>query len=192
MGATTPSVTMGRIILFEEKNFQGRSYECSSDCSDIHLHLSRCSSCRVENGCFVLYDRSNFVGNQVFLKKGEYSDLARVGTVTGVGAVALDTVRSCRLIPMHRGQFRVKIYELENFGGQMQELLEDCESLQDRLSMSDCQSCTVLEGHWLLFEQPNFRGRVIYVRPGEHKSLRESGLSSVSKISSIRRIMDVC
>lgn len=74
----------------------------------------------------------------------------------------------------------------------MQELLEDCESLQDRLYMSDCQSCNVLEGHWLLFEQPNFRGRVIYVRPGEHKSLRESGLSGVTKISSVRRIMDVC
>ncbi|XP_061696256.1 gamma-crystallin M3-like [Syngnathoides biaculeatus] len=192
MVATTTSITMGRIIFFEEKNFQGRSYECSSDCSDIHLHLSRCSSCRVENGCFVLYDRSNFIGNQVFLRRGEYSDLMRVGTMTGVGAVMMDTVRSCRLIPMHRGQFRVKIYELENFGGQMQELLEDVESLQDRLYMSDCQSCNVLEGHWLLFEQPNFRGRVIYVKPGEHRSLRESGLSSVMKISSIKRIMDVC
>ncbi|XP_061540931.1 gamma-crystallin M3-like [Phyllopteryx taeniolatus] len=192
MVATTTSITMGRIIFFEEKNFQGRSYECSSDCSDIHLHLSRCSSCRVENGCFVLYDRSNFIGNQVFLRRGEYSDLMRVGSMTGVGAAMMDTVRSCRLIPMHRGQFRVKIYELENFGGQMQELLEDCESLQDRLYMSDCQSCNVLEGHWLLFEQPNFRGRVIYVKPGEHRSLRESSLSSVMKISSIKRIMDVC
>ncbi|XP_077568790.1 gamma-crystallin M3-like [Stigmatopora nigra] len=192
MIATSTGIIMGKITLFEEKNFQGRSYECSSDCSDIHLHLSRCSSCRVENGCFVLYDRSNFIGNQVFLKRGEYPDLMRVGSMTGVGAVVMDTVRSCRLIPMHRGQFRVKIYEQENFGGQMQELLEDCENLQDRLHMSDCQSCNVTEGHWLLFEQPNFRGRVIYVRPGEHRSLRESSLSNVMRISSIRRIMDMC
>ncbi|XP_054643263.1 gamma-crystallin M3-like [Dunckerocampus dactyliophorus] len=192
MVAKTTSVTMGRIIFFEEKNFQGRSYECSSDCSDIHLHLNRCNSCRVENGCFVLYDRSNFMGNQIFLRRGEYSDMLRIGSIVGMGTVMMDTVRSCRLIPMHRGQFRMRIYELENFTGQMQELLEDCESLQDRLYMSDCQSCNVMEGHWLLFEQPNFRGRMIYVRPGEHRSLRESGMSNIMRISSIRRITDVC
>lgn len=74
----------------------------------------------------------------------------------------------------------------------MHELLDDCESLQERLYMSDCQSCNVLEGHWLLFEQPNFRGRMMYVKPGEHRSLRDLGLSNMMRISSIRRITDTC
>ena len=86
----------------------------------------------------------------------------------------------------------MKIYERENLTGQMHELLEDCESLQDRLFMSDCQSCNVLEGHFLLFEQPNFRGRMVYVKPGEYKNLREMGLTNMMRISSIRRIIDVC
>ncbi|XP_008298759.1 gamma-crystallin M3-like isoform X2 [Stegastes partitus] len=187
---------MGRIIFYEERNFQGRNYECSSDCSDIHTHLSRCNSCRVDSGCFMVYDRPSFMGNQVFLRRGEYPDIQRLGSMMGMmgmsGMTMMDSIRSCRMIPMHRGQFRMKIYERENFAGKMHELMEDCESLQERLYMSDCQSCSVMDGHWLIFEQPNFRGRMMYVRPGEYRSLREMGMSNMMRISSIRRIMDMC
>ncbi|XP_054479742.1 gamma-crystallin M3-like [Anoplopoma fimbria] len=182
-----------QIIFYEERNFQGRSYDCSSDCSDIHMHLNRCNSCRVENGCFVAYDHPNFMGNQVFLKRGEYSDFQRIGSMMGMmGMAMMDTVRSCRMIPMHRGQFRMKVYERENYSGQMHELMDDCESLQDRYSMSDCQSCNVMDGHWLMFEQPNYRGRMMYVRQGEYRNFRETGPSNITRISSIRRITDNC
>ncbi|XP_036072317.1 gamma-crystallin M3 [Oryzias melastigma] len=181
------------IIFYEERNFQGRSYECSSDCSDIHMHLNRCNSCRVDSGCFVVYERPNFMGNQIFLRRGEYSDFQRMGSTMGMtGMAMMESVRSCRVIPMHRGQFRMRIYERENFGGQMQELMEDCESLQERYSMSDCQSCNVMEGHWLMFEQPNFRGRMVYLRPGEYRSLRDMSTSNITRSSSVRRVMDAC
>lgn len=92
-----------QITFYEEKNFQGRSYECSTDCNDIHMHLNRCNSCRVDNGCFVVYDRSNFLGNQVFLRRGDYPDLQRIGTMTGMMGIAMmDSIRSCRMIPMVR------------------------------------------------------------------------------------------
>ncbi|AWP00768.1 putative gamma-crystallin M3-like [Scophthalmus maximus] len=185
---------MGKITFFEERNFQGRSYECNSDCTDIHMHLSRCNSCRVDNGCFVVFDRTTFMGNQVFLRRGEYPDLQRMGSMMGMmgmmGMTMMDTIRSCRLIPMHRGQFRMRIYERENMGGQQHELMDDCESLQDRFFMSECQSCNVMEGHWLMFEQPNYRGRMVYVKPGEYRNFRE--FSNIMRVSSIKRIMDVC
>ncbi|XP_029923379.1 gamma-crystallin M3-like [Myripristis murdjan] len=184
---------MGRIIFYEDRNFQGRSYDCSSDCSDLGMHLSRCNSCRVENGCFVVYDRSNFMGNQIFLRRGEYSDVLRMGSMMSMGTMGMatmETIRSCRMIPMYRGQFRMRIYERENFGGQMHEVMEDCESLQDRYRMSDCQSCNVMDGHWLMFEQPNYRGRMMYLRPGEYRTMRD--ISNVMRFSSIRRITDVC
>ncbi|KAM9766951.1 gamma-crystallin M3-like [Menidia menidia] len=187
------TVNMGRIIFYEERNFQGRTYESSSDCSDLNMHLNRCNSCRVDSGCFVVYDRPNFMGNQVLLRRGDYSDFQRMGSMMGMmGMAMLDTIRSCRMIPMQRGQFRMRIYEREGFGGQMHELMEDCESLQDRFNMSDCQSCNVMDGHWLMFEQTNFRGRMTYVRPGEYRSLRDTGMSNLMRISSIRRIMDMC
>lgn len=86
----------------------------------------------------------------------------------------------------------MRIYERENFGGQMHELLDDCDNMMDRFRMSECQSCNVTDGHWLMFEQPNYRGRMVYLRPGEYRNLREMSPSSLSRFSSIRRITDAC
>ncbi|XP_033471670.2 gamma-crystallin M3-like [Epinephelus lanceolatus] len=174
----------GKIIFYEDKNFQGRSYETSSDCADMASHLSRCHSCRVESGCFMVYDQPNYMGNQYFMRRGEYSDYQRM---MGFG----DCIRSCRMIPMHKGAYRVRLYERENFGGQMYELMDDCDNIQDRYHMSDCQSCNVMDGHWLMYEQPHYRGRMMYLRPGEYRSFREMGYDG-SRFSSIRRITDSC
>uniref|UniRef100_A0A8B9K7G4 Gamma-crystallin M3-like n=1 Tax=Astyanax mexicanus TaxID=7994 RepID=A0A8B9K7G4_ASTMX len=164
-------------------NFQGRSYECSSDCSDMSVYLSRCSSCRVESGCFMVYDRPNYMGNQFFLRRGEYSDYMSMGMS--------DSIRSCRLIPQHRGSFTMRVYERESYGGQMHELMDDCDSFRDRLRMSDCQSCQVMDGHWLMYEQPHYRGRMMYMRPGEYRSFRNLGMSNF-RFSSARRITEMC
>ncbi|XP_049608330.1 gamma-crystallin M3-like [Syngnathus scovelli] len=182
----TNTMTMGRIIFYEDRNFQGRSYETSSDCSELTTYLSRCNSCRVESGLFMVYEKPNFKGHQVLVRRGEYPDSQRL-----MGISMSDCIRSSRMIPLHRGQFRVRIYEKENFGGQMHELTDDCDNV-DRLRMSDCQSCNVMEGHWLMFEQPNFRGRMLYLKPGEHRNLRELGASNIIRLSSIRRITDTC
>ena len=87
--------SMSRITFYEDKNFQGRSYESSSDCPDMTSYLSKCHSCRVESGCFMAYDRSNYMGNQYFMKRGEYSDYQRMNGFS-------DCIRSCRMIPMVR------------------------------------------------------------------------------------------
>ncbi|XP_056261671.1 gamma-crystallin M3-like [Seriola aureovittata] len=175
---------MGKIIFYEDRNFQGRSYECTSDCPDMSSFLSRCQSCRVERGCFMVYDRPNFMGNQHFMRRGEYADYM---SMMGMS----DCIRSCRMIPMHRGQFRMKIYERENFQGQMQELMEDCENVMERFGMSNFMSCNVMDGHWLMYEQPNFRGRMMYMRPGEYKNFSSMGMGSI-RFMSMRRIMDAC
>nr|pir gamma-crystallin M2-2 - Petenia splendida x Cichlasoma synspilum [Petenia splendida x Cichlasoma synspilum]AAA50961.1 gamma-crystallin M2-2, gamma M2-2 [teleostean fish, hybrid of Petenia splendida and Cichlasoma synspilum, Peptide, 172 aa] [teleost fish] len=169
---------MGKVIFYEDRNFQGRSYETSSDCADMSSYLSRCHSCRVESGCFMVYDRTNYMGNQFFAWRGEYSDYQRM---------MRDCIRSCRMIPMHRGQFRMRIYERENFGGQMYEM-DDCDNMMDRYRMSDCQSCHVMDGHWLMYEQPHY-GRMMYLRPGEYRSFRDMGMSGM-RFMSMRRIMD--
>uniref|UniRef100_A0A3Q1FBQ9 Gamma-crystallin M3-like n=2 Tax=Acanthochromis polyacanthus TaxID=80966 RepID=A0A3Q1FBQ9_9TELE len=178
------SMGMGKIIFYEDRNFQGRSYECMSDCSDMSSYLSRCQSCRVESGCFVVYERPNYMGQQYFLRRGEYSDYQRLMGLS-------DCIRSCRMIPMYKGNYRIRIYERENFGGQMSELMDDCDNIQDRYRMSDCMSAHVMDGHWLMYEQPHFRGRMIYLRPGEYRSFREMGYDNW-RFSSVRRITESC
>ena len=180
---------MNKIIFYEEKNFQGRSYECMSDCPDMSSYMNRCHSCRVERGCFMVYDRTNFMGNQFFMRRGEYADYM---SMMGMS----DCIRSCRMIPMHRGSYRMKIYERENFQGQMHEVMEDCENIMDRYSMSNFMSCNVMEGQWLMYEQAHYRGRMMYMRPGEYRNIMSMGSSSMGsssmRVMSMKRIMDSC
>ncbi|KAG5283560.1 hypothetical protein AALO_G00043400 [Alosa alosa] len=113
----------------------------------------------------MINDRSNFMGNQYFMKRGKYSDYMRMMGMR-------DCIRSCRMIAMHRGQFRKRIYEKEN-------------------AQADGGLCHVMDGHWLMYEQPHFRGRMMYMRPGEYISFREMGMSNM-RFQSMRRIMDSC
>ncbi len=36
--------------------------------------------------------------------------------------------------------------------GQMYEMMDDCDNIMDRYRMSHCQSCHVMDGHWLMYE----------------------------------------
>lgn len=87
-----------QIIFYEDKNFQGRSYECSNDCTDLHSYFSRCNSIRVESGCFMIYERPNFMGHQYFMRRGEYPDYQRWMGFSSC-------IRSCRMIPVVSGQY---------------------------------------------------------------------------------------
>ncbi|XP_036436807.1 gamma-crystallin M2-like [Colossoma macropomum] len=176
---------MGKVIFYEDRNFMGRSYECSGDCSDMSSYMSRCHSCRVESGCWMVYDRPNYMGNQYFMRRGEYADYMSMWGFS-------NWIRSCRMIPMYRGSYRMRVYERENFMGQMYEMSDDCDSFMDRYQWSNgCMSCHVMDGHWLMYEQPHYRGRMWYFRPGEYRSFREmmSGMSGM-RFMSMRRIMD--
>uniref|UniRef100_A0A8C7SBT5 Beta/gamma crystallin 'Greek key' domain-containing protein n=1 Tax=Oncorhynchus mykiss TaxID=8022 RepID=A0A8C7SBT5_ONCMY len=137
------------------------SVHYGTDCPDMYSFLSRCHSCKVEGGCFMLYDRPNYMGNQYFMRKGEYADYHMMRMANGM--------RSCRMIPMHRGSYRMKIYERESFGGQSHEIMEDCDNIMDRYRMSSCMSCNIQDGHWLMYEMPHFRGRMMFMRPGEYR-----------------------
>lgn len=85
----------------------------------------------------------------------------------------------------------MRIYEKENFAGQMIELMEDCDNIMERFRMSNCLSCNVMEGHWLMYEQPHYRGKMIYLRPGEYRNLMSISGSSM-RFMSMRRINDSC
>ncbi|XP_016093216.1 gamma-crystallin M2-like isoform X2 [Sinocyclocheilus grahami] len=171
---------MGKVIFYEDRNFQGRSYECMGDCGDFSSYMSRCHSCRVESGCWMMYDNPNYMGNQYFFRRGDYADYMSMFGMS-------NCIRSCRMIPMHRGSYRMRIYERENFMGQMHEMMDDCDNCMDRYRMPHCQSCHVMDGNWLMYEQPQYRGRMWHFRPGEYRSFSNMG---GMRFMSMRRIMD--
>lgn len=86
------TIPVRQIIFYEDRNFQGRHYECSSDCPEMQNHFSRCNSIRVEGGCWVAYEKPNYGGYQYMLHKGEYPDYQRWAGFN-------DCIRSCRMVP---------------------------------------------------------------------------------------------
>lgn len=67
------------------------------------------------------------------------------------------------------------------------ELTSDCPSLCDRFQTNNVNSCKVLDGHWILYEHPQYRGRQFLVRPGEYRRFHEWG-SMTPTLGSIKRI----
>ncbi|XP_078260371.1 gamma-crystallin M2-like [Rhinoraja longicauda] len=174
---------MGKVIFYEDKNFQGRHYECSTDCADLNSYFSRCNSIRVENGCWVAYEKPNYMGYQYVLTKGEYPDYQRWMGFN-------DNIRSCRSYTLPSdSSYSMKIYERPEFGGQMMEFMDDCPSVYDRFRNRDIHSCHVTDGYWTFYEQPNYRGRQYFMRPGEYRKYSDWG-ATCAATGSFRRIMD--
>lgn len=65
---------LSKIIFYEGRNFQGRHWECSSDCMDTFRHFNCCNSIRVSGGHWVAYEKPYYMGYQYILGPGEYSD----------------------------------------------------------------------------------------------------------------------
>lgn len=90
-----------QITFYEDKKFQGRCYNCSSDCADLHTYFNSCKSICVESGVWVIYERPNYKGYQYVLCPGEYCDSQQWMAFN-------DSVQSCRAIKNVRDQFKPK------------------------------------------------------------------------------------
>ena len=85
---------------------------------------------------------------------------------------------------------RLRLYEREDHKGLMAELSEDCACLQDRFRLSEVRSLHVLEGCWVLYEMPNYRGRQYLLRPGDYRHYHDWGAMD-ARVGSLRRAIDL-
>ncbi|XP_034550055.1 gamma-crystallin M2-like [Notolabrus celidotus] len=163
---------MGKIAFFEDKNYQGRSFECSTDCPDLRSYFSRCNSIKVESGCWVLYERPNYTGNQYILTPGEYHDQHQWMGFS-------DSIKSCRFIKNVYGKsWKVRFYDKQDFGGLSAECVDDCPSVYDALKVQEFYSCVVMDGAWVLYEQSNYHGHQYFLEPGEYHCYTDWGAAS--------------
>ncbi|XP_053071673.1 gamma-crystallin A isoform X3 [Acinonyx jubatus] len=171
-----------KITFYEDRGFQGRCYECSSDCPNLQPYLSRCNSIRVDSGCWMLYERPNYQGHQYFLRRGDYPDYQQWMGLS-------DSVRSCRAIP-YTSSHRIRLYERDDYGGLVSELTEDCSCIHDRFRLNELHSLHVLEGCWVLYEMPNYRGRQYLLSPGDYRRYHDWGAMD-ARVGSLRRVIDL-
>uniref|UniRef100_A0A3Q1FJ04 Crystallin gamma S n=1 Tax=Acanthochromis polyacanthus TaxID=80966 RepID=A0A3Q1FJ04_9TELE len=172
-----------QIIFYEDKNFQGRRYECDSDCTDFHSYLSRCNSARVEGGTWVIYERPNYSGYQYVLTRGEYPDYQ-----TWIGLN--DRVSSCRMIHFATGDpYKIQLYGKGNFSGEAFEVSEDCPSVLQKFRWREVHSCRVLGGWWVFYEHPNYKGRQYLLEKGEYRKPVDWG-AVCPTVQSFRRLTE--
>ncbi|KAM6985069.1 TBCC domain-containing protein 1 [Aplochiton taeniatus] len=171
------------IVFFEDKNFQGRRYECDSDSTDFHSYLSRCNSIRVESGAWVVYERPNHTGYQYVLTRGEYPEYQRWMGLN-------DRLSSCKMIHYTNGsQYKIQLYEKTDFVGQAFEATEDCPSLLEKYRWRELYSCKVFDGWWVFYELPNYRGRQYFLEKGEYRKPGDWGAISPT-VQSYRRFTE--
>ncbi|XP_057714012.1 gamma-crystallin N-A-like [Corythoichthys intestinalis] len=178
------SQSSGKIVLYEGKSFTGRKLEVCSSCDNFQERglVNRVNSVRVESGAFVCFDHPDFKGQQYVLERGEYPEFQRWSAYN-------DHMGSCRPIRMHGEHYRLELFEGDNFSGQQVELNEDCPLLQSKgLTKSCIKSLKVYgDGAWVLYEEPNYRGRMYVVERGNYGGHTEWQADN-PKIQSVRRV----
>ncbi|XP_042364160.1 crystallin, gamma MX, like 2 [Plectropomus leopardus] len=171
------------IIFYEGRNFQGRHWECSSDCMDTFRHFTCCNSMRVSGGHWVAYEKPHYMGYQYIIGPGEYPDYH---CWMGFN----NCIRSCQMYPPYRGSYRMRIYNRPDMTGHTMEFVDDCPNLYERFRYRDIYSCNILEGFWIFYEHPNYRGRQYFLRPGEYRACGDWGCHN-PMVGSFRRMRTV-
>ncbi|XP_062302500.1 gamma-crystallin M2-like isoform X1 [Osmerus eperlanus] len=171
------------LTFFEEKNFQGRCYDCSSDCVDLHSYFTRCNSIKVESGCWVLYEKPNYKGYQYIMSPGEYPDYQHWMGFN-------ESIKSCRWVKnVHGNVWKLRLYERPDYGGQMVEWVEDCPLVYEAFKFQEVYSCVVTHGAWGFYELPNYRGRQYFLERGEFRKHTDWGAASPG-VGSFRKITE--
>ncbi|KAL2085439.1 hypothetical protein ACEWY4_018759 [Coilia grayii] len=175
-----------QICFYEGKCFTGRCLEVYGDCDNFQDRgfMNRVNSIRVESGAWICYDHPDFKGQQYILERGEYPEFQRWNSHN-------DHMGSCKPIRMHGEHYRIEMFEGCNYSGQCMELCCDCPFLQSRGFTKTCVNSVRVygDGAWVMYEEPNFRGRMYIVERGNYCSHNEWQAQNPN-IQSIRRVVN--
>ncbi|KAM9199109.1 gamma-crystallin N [Mergus octosetaceus] len=174
------------ITFYEGKCFTGRRLDVCGTCYNFQDRgfPNQVNSICVRSGAWVCFAHPNLRGQQYVLEHGEYPHFHHWN---GRG----DRLGSCRPVGMHGEHYRMEIFEGSQFSGRSLELTEDCASLQGQGWDKPCVNAIKVygDGAWVLYEEPNYRGRMYVVERGEFSSFRAWQACS-SSVQSVRRVVN--
>ncbi|MGH0173771.1 UNVERIFIED_CONTAM: hypothetical protein FKN15_066388, partial [Acipenser sinensis] len=178
------SAKENQIVFYEGKCFTGRKLEVYGDSDNFQDRgfMNRVNSIRVETGAWICFDHPDFRGQQYILEHGEYPEFHRWNAHN-------DHMGSCRPVRMHGEHYRIELFEGCNFTGQCMEFCDDCPFLQGRGWNKNCVNALRVygDGAWVMYEEPNYRGRMYIVERGNYRSHTDWQGHSAN-IQSIRRV----
>ncbi|NXD19262.1 CRGN protein, partial [Spelaeornis formosus] len=175
-----------QITFYEGRCFTGRKLDVCGSCNSFQDQgfLNRVNSICVQSGAWVCFDHPDFRGQQYILEHGEYPDFYRWNGRS-------EHLGSCRPVGMHGEHYRIEIFGGSHFRGPSLELTEDCSFLQGQGWDKTCINALKVygDGAWVLYEEPNYRGRMYVVERGEFSNFNEWQARSAS-VQSIRRVVN--
>uniref|UniRef100_A0A8C2JHA6 Si:dkey-57a22.15 n=1 Tax=Cyprinus carpio TaxID=7962 RepID=A0A8C2JHA6_CYPCA len=76
-----------------------------------------------------------------------------------------------------------------DYGGHMMEFTDDCPCVSDRFHHRHVYSCNVMNGYWIFYEYPNYRGRQYFLKSGDYRRYRD-WCATCAIVGSFRRVTD--
>ncbi|KAK5910046.1 hypothetical protein CesoFtcFv8_003920 [Champsocephalus esox] len=176
-----------KVFLFEFENFQGCKAEFSVECKDVmEKGLQKVGSVIVESGPWAGYDRHGFTGEQFILEKGEYP---RWDTWTN--SQNSYSLFSLRPLKVDGAEHKLHLFENPGFTGRKMEIVDDDvpslwgHGFQDRVA-----SVKALNGTWVGYLYPGYRGRQFIFERGDFKHWNDWNAPD-PQIQSVRRVRDM-
>ncbi|XP_028557919.2 beta-crystallin B3-like [Podarcis muralis] len=175
-----------KVTLFEMENFQGRKCELMDENPNVtEKELDKVGSIQVEAGPWLGFERQAFSGEQFVLEKGDYPRWD-----SWSNSHCSDSLLSIRPLLIDSADHKIHLFENTSYGGRKMEIVEDdvpslwAHGFQDRVA-----SIKALNGIWVGYEYPGYRGRQYVFEKGEYCHWNEWDASQ-PLIQSVRRIRD--
>ncbi|XP_077159010.1 beta/gamma crystallin domain-containing protein 1 isoform X2 [Paroedura picta] len=178
----TTSDCMGKfkVQIFSEPEFQGKSQILEKDTSQVDDSFPARSS-KVLSGSWIAYDKEDFSGNQYVLEEGAYPDLP------AMGCLPQTCLKSLQVVNIELSEPVIVLFEKENFKGKKMEFTTEIVNLKFLGYNPHVASVQVLGGMWITYENNNYRGRQILLKP--QKIPNWHALSGYHKIGSMRPLL---
>ncbi|KAG5276669.1 hypothetical protein AALO_G00108350 [Alosa alosa] len=164
----------GKMVLFEQPQFKGQSYEVFRDVPDATaLKLSAAISAKVIRGCWILYEKTGFKGRCTAVEEGPVEltiDWGEEGQAMVIGSIRL-AVRDYS-IP------RIDLFpEMEGHG-----MHTAYHGVTPQLASYGIPQCTgsikVHSGVWLVFSEEQFQGYLSLLEVGQYPAPQTWGFPS--------------
>uniref|UniRef100_A0A452GEY2 Beta-crystallin B3 n=1 Tax=Gopherus agassizii TaxID=38772 RepID=A0A452GEY2_9SAUR len=175
-----------KITIFELENFQGKKRELTEESPNVTEEaLEKVGSIQVESGPWLGFERQAFCGEQFVLEKGAYPRWD-----SWSNSQSSDSLMSVRPLLIDSHDHKIHLFENAGYNGRKMEIVDDdvpslwAHGFQDRVA-----SIKALNGTWVGYEYPSYRGRQYVFERGEYQHWNEWDASQ-PQIQSVRRVRD--
>ncbi|XP_041660911.1 beta/gamma crystallin domain-containing protein 1-like isoform X2 [Cheilinus undulatus] len=170
-----------KVQLFSDPGFQGTVLVLEDSVASLQDGFS-VASCKVLAGSWLAFEAQDFSGRMYVLEVGNYPDLRAMGCFNTSASIL-----SLQITGFEFSLPSITVFERVGLRGKRVVLTDGSVNLQLAGGCSRVQSVLVEGGMWVLYEEINYRGAQILLKPGEIPDWRQ--FCNWRKIGSLRPLL---